>query len=148
MTLLRRTYSRITGRSWHPYQFLRGGTRVDLRFIVFLPSGTFCLSSTSLRYSSRSWSVNLLKGFGPVLLTTTRGWYSFSMMALDAVTSSPCGPKQDKTTPFKHSYLSNNEKSIQVNQIQFLINDIKQSEYQWDTQHPNGFINVSNQSLR
>lgn len=53
------------------------------------PSGPFCFLSTSLRYSSSSRSVSLLKGFGPVVLTMTFGWYSFSMIALDAVTSSP-----------------------------------------------------------
>lgn len=58
---------------------------------LHLPSPPFCFCSTSLRYSSSSWSVRLLKGLGPVLLTITFGWYSFSMMALDAVTSSPLG---------------------------------------------------------
>lgn len=53
-----------------------------------LPSGPFCFRSTSLRYSSSSRSVNLLKGFGAVL-TITRGWYSFSIIAFDAVTNSP-----------------------------------------------------------
>lgn len=33
--------------------------------------------------------MSLLKGFGPVVLTMTLGWYSFSIIALDAVTNSP-----------------------------------------------------------
>lgn len=58
------------------------------------PSEPFCFRSTSRRYSSSSRSVSVLKGLGPVVLTITWGWYSFSMMALEAVTSSPCRPKR------------------------------------------------------
>lgn len=54
------------------------------------PPGPRCFRSTSLRYSSSSRSVSAVKGLGPAVLTMTWGWYSFSMMALEAVTSSPC----------------------------------------------------------
>lgn len=55
------------------------------------PPGPLCFRSTSRRYSSSSRSVSAVNGLGPAVLTMTCGWYSFSMMALEAVTSSPCG---------------------------------------------------------